>query len=121
VYNVGGGAETTNIEVVQSLCSLIDAALGADPELRAAFPSSPAASGRTAAQLIEHVRDRPGHDRRYAIDYRKAAAELGYEPSRDLGRGLSETLNWYLGHRSWWESLLGRDYSAWVDDNYGRR
>jgi dTDP-glucose 4,6-dehydratase len=121
VYNIGGNAETANIEVVRMLCALTDELLGASAELRAAFPSSPVAAGRQSAQLIEHVRDRPGHDRRYAIDYRKAAAQLGYAPSRDLKRGLSETLDWYLSNRAWWEALLGRDYSAWLENNYGRR
>jgi dTDP-glucose 4,6-dehydratase len=121
VYNIGGNAETANIEVVRTLCALVDEALAARSELRAAFPTSPAAEGRKAVQLIEHVRDRPGHDRRYAIDYRKAAADLGYAPTRDLGRGLRETLEWYLSNQAWWEALLGRDYSAWVENNYGRR
>jgi dTDP-glucose 4,6-dehydratase len=71
--------------------------------------------------LIEHVRDRPGHDRRYAIDYRKAQDELGYAPTRDLARGLLETLQWYLSNRSWWEALLGRDYAAWLEKNYQRQ
>ena len=121
VYNIGGNAETANIEVVRTLCTLTDEMLAARAELRAAFPSSPVAQGRTAAQLIEHVRDRPGHDRRYAIDFRKAGAEIGYAPTRDLARGLRETLDWYLTNRAWWEALLGRDYSAWMENNYGRR
>jgi dTDP-glucose 4,6-dehydratase len=121
VYNIGGNAETANIQVVRPLCALTDEALGARAEWTAAFPSSPAAMGRPSLELIEHVGDRPGHDRRYAIDYRKAAAQLGYAPTRDLERGLSETLDWYLSNRAWWEALLGRDYSAWVENNYGRR
>lgn len=121
VYNIGGNAETANIEVVRTLCALTDEILAARAELRDAFPSCPAAAGGTAAQLIEHVRDRPGHDRRYAIDFRKAGAQIGYAPTRDLARGLSETLDWYLTNRAWWEALLGRDYSAWVENNYGRR
>ena len=120
VYNVGGNSETTNIDVVRTLCALTDEALGAMPELKAAFPASPAAAGHPAHQSIEHVRDRPGHDRRYAIDYRKAQRELGYAPSRDLNRGLRETLQWFLSNRGWWEALLGRDYAAWVDKNYQR-
>src|ERR1700679_1259059 len=83
VYNIGGNAETANIEGVRTLCALPDEILATRADLRAAFPSSPAAEGRTSAQLIEHVRDRPGHDRRYAIDFRKAGAEIGYAPTRD--------------------------------------
>jgi dTDP-glucose 4,6-dehydratase len=66
------------------------------------------------------VRDRPGHDRRYAIDYRKAARELGYAPARKLEDGLSSTVDWYLANREWWQELLGRDYADWVRKNYER-
>jgi dTDP-glucose 4,6-dehydratase len=121
VYNIGGNAETANIHVVRTLCALADEIVGARADLKATFASSPVAAGRPAVQLIEHVRDRPGHDRRYAIDYRKAARELGYAPQRDLARGLRDTVDWYLSHQAWWEALLGRDYSAWVENNYGRR
>ena len=80
---------------------------------------SPAASGSTAIELISHVRDRPGHDRRYAIDYRKAARELGYAPARDLAAGSArDALTGILPIRGWWEALLGRDYAAWVEKNY---
>jgi dTDP-glucose 4,6-dehydratase len=120
VYNVGGNAETTNITIVRTLCALVDEVLSGREDLRKAFPSSPAANGKQAADLITHVRDRPGHDRRYAIDYRKAARELGYAPSRDLAGGLRETLAWFLDNTRWWEPLLGRDYAAWVEKNYSR-
>jgi dTDP-glucose 4,6-dehydratase len=120
VYNIGGNSETTNIHVVRTLCALADELLGARPELKAAFPGAPASSARPAAQLIEHVRDRPGHDRRYAIDYRKARRELGYVPKFDLATGLRKTLDWYLSNRGWWEALLGRDYAAWLEANYKR-
>jgi dTDP-glucose 4,6-dehydratase len=116
VYNIGGNSETTNIHIVRTLCALVDERLAEGTELRATFPLKTA----PAAQLIEHVRDRLGHDRRYAIDYRKAQRELGYAPSRDLATGLRETLDWYLSHRGWWQALLGRDYKAWVDKNYKR-
>jgi len=120
VYNIGGNSETTNIHIVRTLCALVDEHLAGRPDLRAAFPASPGAAGRQAVQLIAHVRDRPGHDRRYAIDYRKAGRELNYAPSRDLAAGLRETLDWYLANRSWWEALLGRDYAAWLEKNYER-
>jgi dTDP-glucose 4,6-dehydratase len=71
--------------------------------------------------LIQYVRDRPGHDRRYAIDYRKAARELGYSPGRRLDQGLRETLAWYLANIGWWSALLGADYAAWIDKNYQRQ
>ena len=118
VYNVGGNSETTNIEIVRLLCLLADELLGSRPDLCAAFPSSPAARAGRAADLIMHVRDRLGHDRRYAINYRKANRELGYEPGRSLTAGLRSTLEWYLTEIRWWQALLGRDYAVWMAKNY---
>src|SRR5271155_5638546 len=118
IYNVGGNSETTNIHIVRTLCSLADERLAERAELRQSFPAAPAVSGKAALALITHVKDRPGHDRRYAIDYRKAQRDLGYVPSRDLAQGLGETLEWYLSNRGWWEALLGRDYTAWIEKNY---
>ena len=120
MYNVGGNSETANIEIVRTLCGLVDQAIGARADLRAAFPASPAVQARRAADLITHVRDRLGHDRRYAIDYTKAKNELGYAPARDLASGLSATLEWYLTNTGWWKALLGRDYADWVEKNYKR-
>jgi len=120
VYNVGGNSETANIEIVRTLCDLVDAHLAKRSDLRQAFPASPAVSGKRAADLITHVRDRPGHDRRYAIDYSKAARELSYAPARNLTQGLGATLEWYIDHMGWWQALMGRDYAAWVQKNYSR-
>jgi dTDP-glucose 4,6-dehydratase len=120
VYNIGGNSETANIEIVKTLCALVDEHLGADAELTKAFPGSPVAAGKSAQALITYVTDRPGHDRRYAIDYRKAARELGYAPSKRLAQGLKETLQWYMANTAWWQALLGRDYSAWIEKNYKR-
>jgi len=118
VYNIGGNGETTNINIVHDLCDLIDVRLSADPSLRATFSASPVANGGKARDLITHVRDRPGHDRRYAIDYGKAARDLGYAPGRKLQDGLASTVDWYLTHTDWWRALLGRDYNAWLRANY---
>jgi dTDP-glucose 4,6-dehydratase len=120
VYNVGGDSETTNIEIVRTLCALVDERLGSAADLRQAFPASPAVNGKRAEQLISHVRDRLGHDRRYAINFGKAASELGYAPARGLAKGLRATLEWYLSNTRWWQALLGRDYAAWVEKNYKR-
>ena len=118
VYNIGGNSETTNIEIVKALCSLADGRLSKDADPRRAFPDSPSLQGKRAAELIMHVRDRLGHDRRYAINYAKAAKELGYAPARDLAKGLGATLDWYLANVPWWRVLLGRDYADWVQKNY---
>jgi dTDP-glucose 4,6-dehydratase len=120
VYNVGGNSETTNIEIVRTLCALVDGCLAERPALRAAFSTSPGAQGKHAVDLITHVRDRLGHDRRYAINYTKAERELGYRPARDLTKGLRATLDWYLANTRWWQALLGRDYADWLEKNYKR-
>ena len=120
VYNIGGNSETTNIEIVRTLCGLVDECLRNREDLCKAFPSSPAANGKKAADLITYVRDRPGHDRRYAINYSKAQRELGYAPAHNLAGGLRATLDWYLDNTQWWQPLLGRDYAAWVEKNYSR-
>jgi dTDP-glucose 4,6-dehydratase len=120
VYNIGGNSETANIEIVRTLCGLMDERLASDPELIAAFPQSRAATGGLSEDLITYVRDRPGHDRRYAIDYRKAERELGYTPSRDLAAGLRDTLAWYLANTAWWRGLLGPGYADWIEKNYQR-
>ena len=120
MYNIGGNSETTNIHIVRTLCDLLDVTLDAHPEYRATFPDSPTFGGAKAVQLITHVRDRPGHDRRYAIDYSKAARYLGYAPARNLEGGLRSTVDWYLHRVKWWQDLLGRDYEAWLRKNYDR-
>jgi dTDP-glucose 4,6-dehydratase len=112
VYNIGGNSETTNIHLVRTLCDLVDQRLGAHSRYRDAFPASPVFKGKQAVELISHVRDRPGHDRRYAINYSKAARDLAYSPARDLKSGLASTVDWYLQHAKWWQDLLGRDYAA---------
>jgi dTDP-glucose 4,6-dehydratase len=119
VYNIGGNSETTNIHIVHTLCELVDQRLKARPEYRKSFPASPIFNSTRAAQLISHVRDRPGHDRRYAINYSKATKSLGYAPARDLLSGLGSTVDWYLRQVQWWQDLLGRDYAAWLRKNYG--
>jgi dTDP-glucose 4,6-dehydratase len=120
VYNVGGNSESTNIHIVRTLCDLVDERLNAHPALHSSFPAAPLFNGSRGVQLISHVRDRPGHDRRYAIDYSKAAQDLGYEPARNLQSGLASTVDWYFQRVKWWQELLGRDYAAWLQKNYDR-
>ncbi|MEE9346807.1 MAG: dTDP-glucose 4,6-dehydratase [Robiginitomaculum sp.] len=91
-YNIGGNNERTNLELVQTLCALIDDKT--DDEF-------------SHASLIEFVTDRPGHDRRYAIDASKIEKDLGWTPKIKADEGLSKTLDWYLENRTWWEPLIG--------------
>ncbi|PKU24839.1 dTDP-glucose 4,6-dehydratase [Telmatospirillum siberiense] len=91
-YNVGGNAERTNLQVVQTLCGILDELLETSPH-------------RPHARLITFVADRPGHDQRYAVDTTKIRHELGWEPSVTFEDGLSRTARWYLDHASWWRDI----------------
>ena len=107
-YNVGGGQELPNIQVVDEICRCIDQAFATNPDLAHRFRNAPAAQGRETAELKTFVEDRKGHDRRYAIDESKIRDELGYSPARDFSQGFAETLSWYLAHEEWWAPLLQR-------------
>lgn len=111
-YNIGGGAELPNLAVIDTLCAEMDRAFAADPALAARFPDAPAASGRPTASLKTFVADRPGHDRRYAIDCSKAMAELGYRPQNDFTGGFAATLAWYIENETWWRAILDGSYRA---------
>ena len=121
VYNIGGQGEITNLELVRLLCRLMDESAAATPTLFSAHTRAPPIRGGRSQELITHVADRPGHDRRYAVDFSKARHELGYAPSFDLEGGLRSTIQWYLVNAEWWQSLLGRDYAAWLRSNYSSR
>ncbi|MEW6313069.1 MAG: dTDP-glucose 4,6-dehydratase [Pseudomonadota bacterium] len=105
-YNIGGVNEKTNLEVVHSICALLD-------ELRPA----PAPH----AELIRFVTDRPGHDRRYAIDIGKIKRELGWQPHEDFASGLRKTVTWYLEHGEWVENVQTGQYRNWLAKNYAHR
>jgi dTDP-glucose 4,6-dehydratase len=105
-YNIGGGTELPNIAVVNSLCRAIDAAFESDPLLERQFPRCPAARGNSTAELKTNVPDRPGHDRRYAIDDSKARNQLGYRATRSFDEGIAEVVEWYLANESWWRGIL---------------
>ena len=104
-YNIGGRAERTNIEVVHAICRTLDAV-------------RPRAAGEPYAALVTHVRDRPGHDRRYAIDDTKIAAELGWRPAVDFEEGIRATVQWYLDHPDWVESVTSGSYRQWIEKQY---
>lgn len=106
VYNIGGGEELPNLAVVEAICDAVDRAFVRDPALAERFPDAPAAKGQATASLKTFVEDRKGHDRRYAIDERKARSELGYVPAVDFAGGLDRTIAWYLDHEDWWRPLL---------------
>ena len=105
-YNIGGHAEMQNIDIVEMVCDLLD-------EL------SPSAHSRRA--LITFVQDRPGHDRRYAIDFSKLRTELGWSPKESFTSGLRKTVLWYLENRSWSERIISGEYQRWIQENYEQR
>jgi len=104
-YNVGGNAERTNMEVVTNLCALLD-------ELHTR------ASGKHS-ELITYVKDRPGHDRRYAIDAGKIAGELGWQPAESFESGIRKTVAWYLANQAWVARVQSGAYREWVAKQYG--
>ncbi len=121
VYNIGGDNERPNIEIVTSLCDMIDSRLGSDHSLAERFPSCPGSRGESSRTLMNHVTDRPGHDRRYAIDFRKAASELGYKPAETFETGFAKTIDWYLGNEAWWRAVMDGSYRDWLEVNYTAR
>jgi dTDP-glucose 4,6-dehydratase len=107
-YNIGGGNQRANLTVVETVCSLLD-------ELR---PDSPYVPHR---QLIRSVQDRPGHDRRYAIDARKIESEIGWTAAESFETGLRKTVEWYLANPEWVEDVTSGAYQQWMVKNYGHR
>jgi dTDP-glucose 4,6-dehydratase len=107
-YNVGGWNEQPNIAIVRTICGLLD-------ELR------PRADGQPYAALITHVKDRPGHDRRYAIDARKIEAELGWRPAETFETGIRKTVQWFLDHADWVAEVQSGAYRDWVNTQYEGR
>ena len=108
VYNIGGRNERTNIDVVRTICTILD-------ELK------PASDGKPYASLITYIKDRPGHDRRYAIDARKIERDLGWKPGENFETGIQKTVQWYLDNMKWVEIVTSGKYQKWVDTNYNNR
>ena len=110
VYNIGGRSECENIRLVRQLCSIVDDYLGSTETLRQCFPNCAVAQGEVSERLVRYVKDRPGHDRRYAIDCSKIERECGFRPQISLEVGLRRTVAWYLDRadslRSGWQRTL---------------
>jgi dTDP-glucose 4,6-dehydratase len=108
VYNIGGGAELPNLTVIDRLCEEVDRSFEEVEGLADRYPEAPPARGRSTGMLKLFVEDRKGHDRRYAIDDRRARLELGYRPRYVFEDGLSQTVRWYLENEWWWQPLRNR-------------
>jgi dTDP-glucose 4,6-dehydratase len=106
-YNIGGSGELENLTVVETICDLIDETVGKPTSID------------SRRELITFVKDRPGHDRRYAIDSGKIKAELGWEPEESFSSGIVKTLNWYLGNSDWVEHVRSGEYREWIKRHYG--
>jgi len=107
-YNIGGGTELENIRIVHLLCELLDEKLGR--------------SGKNSSKsLIRFVTDRPGHDRRYAIDASKIERELGWKARFVFSEAIARTIDWYMDHMDWVNSVRSGDYRKWIENNYGKR
>jgi len=107
-YNVGGGNQRANLKVVETVCALLD-------ELRPESPFVP------HSKLITYVQDRPGHDRRYAIDARKIEGELGWHAAESFETGLRKTVQWYLDNPEWLKDVTSGAYQQWINKNYAAR
>ena len=107
-YNVGGKAEMENIIIVQMICDILD-------EIQ------PVTNGKSRRELITFVKDRPGHDRRYAIDFSKINKELNWSPKESFASGLRKTVKWYLSQKKWVENIKTGTYHQWIEDQYGSR
>ena len=108
VYNIGGNNEKTNLEVVRTICTILDAL-------------APRADREPYEKLIAFVTDRPGHDRRYAIDASKIEREIGWRPAETFDTGIRKTVQWYLDNARWVENVTSGAYHNWIDSNYGDR
>ena len=107
-YNIGGRCERRNIDIVKAVCAMLD-------ELHPGSPVTP------HEKLITFVKDRPGHDRRYAIDCSKIERELGWQPVESFESGLRKTVQWYLDNQNWVRNVTSGEYRKWVELNYGER
>ncbi len=117
-YNIGGNNEWANINIVKAVRQLIEQAFIEDQALAKKYPDAQAAIAQNTESLITYVTDRPGHDRRYAIDATKTRDELGYEPRESFETGIEKTVQWYLNNEAWWQAVMDGSYQDWLEKQY---
>ena len=117
-YNVGGRSEWKNLDIVRLLCRVVDEAFDAVGGRARGFPGAPASMGRPTDSLVTFVKDRPGHDRRYAIDASRIEADLGFTPRETFETGIRKTLAWYLANEAWWRGVMDGSYREWMRRHY---
>lgn len=117
-YNIGGHNEWANIDIVTLVCKLLDEEFAAEPRWAEKYPQANAALAGNSESLITYVKDRPGHDRRYAIDAAKTTRELGYQPFETFESGIRKTVRWYLENDAWWRAVMDGSYKDWVSRQY---
>jgi dTDP-glucose 4,6-dehydratase len=105
-YNIGGKNEIKNIHLVEHICDLLDEKVDKLP-------------GQRRKSLITYVNDRPGHDQRYAIDFKKIKEELGWEPEETFDSGIEKTIHWYIDNKKWLSNVKSGEYRSWVKKHYG--
>jgi dTDP-glucose 4,6-dehydratase len=118
MYNIGGNNEWTNIDIVKLVCATVDEIIVNDHDLQKKFPQTPILHHNPSETLIDFVKDRLGHDRRYAIDATKSKDELGYSPVESFETGIKKTISWYLNNGPWWEAVINGSYRDWISKNY---
>jgi dTDP-glucose 4,6-dehydratase len=107
MYNIGGDSEMENIVIVEMVCDILDEML-------------PAPGGKSRRALITFVKDRPGHDRRYAIDFSKVHRELNWSPQESFATGIKKTIRWYIDNRTWIDKIRSGEYQSWIREHYGQ-
>jgi dTDP-glucose 4,6-dehydratase len=107
VYNIGGRNEQQNIDIIRKILAVVAGIQGTDPD--------------SLNSLITYVKDRPGHDRRYAIDPSKIESELGWKAEVGFDEGIAATVKWYIENRDWWSRILSGEYMKYYDAQYGQR
>lgn len=117
-YNIGGHNEWANINIVKLICDLVAKAFKDDVSLATKYPEATAVIAGDPQSLITYVKDRPGHDRRYAIDAAKSQTELGYTPVESFETGINKTVQWYLQNEDWWRAVMDGTYKDWINKQY---